>query len=92
MISGKLYEGLKADLWSCGVVLFVMLCGYLPFEDQNTNMLYKKILTANYKLPNFLSHDAADLIRFILNPDPHLRPGIEQLRKHPWFNLYKCNY
>lgn len=77
MISGKMYDGLKADLWSCGVVLFVMLCGYLPFEDANTNALYKKILAANYKLPSFLSGEAADIINFILNPDPDVRPNID---------------
>ncbi|KAM3129286.1 hypothetical protein pb186bvf_018573, partial [Paramecium bursaria] len=92
MISGKQYNGLKADLWSCGVVLFVMMCGYLPFEDSNTNTLYKKILAASYKLPNFLSSDAADIIKLILNPDPDARPGIDDIRKHPWFNLYKTNH
>ena len=92
MISGKQYNGLKADLWSCGVVLFVMMCGYLPFEDSNTNTLYKKILAANYKLPNFLSSDAADIIKLILNPDPDARPGIDDIRKHSWFNLYKTNH
>jgi 5'-AMP-activated protein kinase catalytic alpha subunit len=44
MIAGKKYEGLKADLWSGGVILFAMVCGYLPFEDSNTNTLYKKML------------------------------------------------
>lgn len=56
MIEGKLYKGPVADIWSLGVVLFAMVCGYLPFEDSNTNMLYKKILSADYKLPPFLSH------------------------------------
>ncbi|CAD8174806.1 unnamed protein product [Paramecium octaurelia] len=92
MISGKLYSGLKADIWSSGVVLFVMLCGYLPFEDANTNQLYKKILSANYKVPNFLSSDAVDVLKLILNPDPEDRPNIDQIRKHPWFNLYKTSF
>lgn len=60
MIEGKLYKGPVADIWSLGVVLFAMVCGYLPFEDSNTNMLYKKILSADYKLPPFLSHVRSD--------------------------------
>lgn len=44
MIAGKKYHGLKVDIWSCGVILYAMICGYLPFEDPNTNKLYKKIL------------------------------------------------
>lgn len=48
MIAGKEYEGLMADIWSCGVILFAMVCGYLPFEDPETSKLYKLILNANY--------------------------------------------
>jgi 5'-AMP-activated protein kinase catalytic alpha subunit len=47
-----------SDLWSCGVVLYAMLCGYLPYEDQKTSDLYKKILNAEYTLPDFLSPEA----------------------------------
>ncbi len=58
MIQGKPYRPLQADIWSCGVILFVMICGFLPFEDQNTSALYKKILAANYKMPKFVSSEA----------------------------------
>ena len=44
MIAGKKYVGLRVDLWSCGVILYAMLCGYLPFDDQDTQILYKKII------------------------------------------------
>jgi 5'-AMP-activated protein kinase, catalytic alpha subunit len=51
MIKGERYLGLGADIWSSGVILYAMVCGYLPFEDQNTKKLYQKILKADYKLP-----------------------------------------
>jgi serine/threonine protein kinase len=89
MIQGKTYKALAADIWSCGVILFVMICGYLPFEDSNTTNLYKKILAANYKLPKFLSIEAIDLIKGILNTDPKKRFTIEDIRRHPWFSLFK---
>lgn len=62
MIAGKRYHGLKTDIWSSGVVFYAMVCGYLPFEDQNTKKLYQKILKADYKLPSYLSEEAKDLI------------------------------
>jgi serine/threonine protein kinase len=89
MIQGKTYKALAADIWSCGVILFVMICGYLPFEDSNTTNLYKKILAANYKLPKFLSIEAIDLLKGILNTDPKKRLTIDDIRRHPWFSLYK---
>ena len=55
MISNKKYNGLEVDTWSCGVILFAMVCGYLPFEDPNTSALYKKILSGDYVLPSFVS-------------------------------------
>ncbi len=55
MIAGKKYQGLNADIWSCGVILFAMICGYLPFEDPNTATLYKKITAGDYTIPKFVS-------------------------------------
>jgi 5'-AMP-activated protein kinase catalytic alpha subunit len=70
MIAGKKYNGLQVDIWSCGVILFAMLCGYLPFEDPNTSQLYKKILSGDYKIPKFVSPEGSDLISNILNTNP----------------------
>ncbi|OWZ21766.1 5'-AMP-activated protein kinase, catalytic subunit [Phytophthora megakarya] len=84
MIQGRLYRGPIADMWSLGVVLFAMVCGFLPFEDSNTNLLYKKILSANYKMPTFLSANVQDLIRHILETDPDKRYNVDKIRQHPW--------
>ena len=58
MIAGKKYESVLVDIWSSGVILFALLCGYLPFEDQNTSCLYKKILEGDYEIPKGVSPGA----------------------------------
>jgi 5'-AMP-activated protein kinase catalytic alpha subunit len=87
MIAGNKYYGLKSDIWSCGVVLYAMLCGYLPYEDQKTSNLYKKILSAEYTLPKFLSDDAKDMISKLFNTNPDERVGVVEIRNHPWYKL-----
>lgn len=89
MIAGKSYNGLMSDLWSCGVVLYAMLCGYLPYEDQKTSDLYKKILNADYNLPDFLSEEARSMIGQIFITEPAHRINIEQIRQHPWYQVNK---
>eukprot|EP00347_Sterkiella_histriomuscorum_P003070 403365705 len=89
MIAGKRYKGLKSDIWSSGVVLFAMVCGYLPFEDPKTSNLYKKILSADYQIPKFVSSDCADFLTKILNTNPETRYSVEDIRDHPWFKQVK---
>ena len=89
MIAGKKYVGLQVDIWSCGVILFAMLCGYLPFEDANTSNLYKKILNGDFHIPKFVSAEARDLLKNILNTDPQKRYNIQDIRNHPWYSQSK---
>jgi 5'-AMP-activated protein kinase catalytic alpha subunit len=91
MIAGKKYHGSTLDVWSCGIVLFAMICGYLPFEDPNTLSLYKKILRADYKVPDNVSVEARDLLKNILNTNPKTRYTIEDIRKHKWMSNIKNN-
>jgi 5'-AMP-activated protein kinase catalytic alpha subunit len=86
MIAGKRYQGSNVDIWSCGVILFALVCGYLPFEDPNTANLYKKILNGEYTLPKFVSPEGRDMITNILNTDPEKRFRVSDIRKHSWFN------
>lgn len=88
MIEGKnRYEAIMVDIWSCGVILYAMLCGCLPFEDPETSKLYQKILSGEYKIPKSLSEEAKDLLSKILTVDPSKRFRIEEIRKHKWWNL-----
>ena len=90
MIAGKRYYGSCVDLWSCGVILFAMLNGYLPFEDPNTSALYKKIIAGEYKCGSWVSQEAQDLLKSILNTNPETRFTIEKIRSLKWFQKY-CN-
>ena len=85
MIAGKKYEGLGADVWSCGIILYAMVCGYLPFEDPNTSALYKKIIAGDFHIPKFVSPSARNLIQGILTTDPNRRFSIRAIKNHEWF-------
>lgn len=85
MIAGKRYHGPGVDMWSLGVILFALVCGYLPFEDANTAKLYDKIMNGDYEMPDFISKGAADLISKLLCTDPRRRLTADQVRIHPWY-------
>lgn len=87
MIEGKPYNGLSVDIWSSGIILYAMICGYLPFDDPSNTVLYKKIISGKFSIPMDISSQAKDLIRSILTTDPNKRISISQIKKHPWFNL-----
>merc|ERR1719183_1144908 len=85
MIAGQRYVPSLCDLWSSGVILFALVCGYLPFEDQNTAALYRKILNADYQAPKFISESVRDLITRLLTTDPEQRYTVPRVRAHPWY-------
>ncbi|KAH7298814.1 hypothetical protein KP509_25G059800 [Ceratopteris richardii] len=79
------YDGAKADIWSCGVILFVLLAGYLPFTDSNLVNLYKKIYKADFTCPAWFSPGAKKLIMRILTPNPKHRIDVPQILQDSWF-------
>ena len=85
MVAGKKYNGFKIDIWSCGIILYAMLCGYLPFEDPDNEVLFKKILECNLEFPNYVKKLSIDLIKKILVTDPEKRITIPEIKKHPFF-------
>ncbi|KAL1538093.1 Protein kinase [Salvia divinorum] len=84
ILSGQPYRP-EVDIWSCGIILYGLLCGTLPFEDSNIPFLFEKIKAGRYILPNYLSAGARDLIRRILVVDPTRRITIQDIRQHSWF-------
>ncbi|KAE7996161.1 hypothetical protein FH972_000906 [Carpinus fangiana] len=85
VINNKGYDGAKADLWSCGVILFVLMAGFLPFEESNLMALYKKIFKADFTCPPWFSSSAKKLIKRILDPNPSTRITIAEVIENEWF-------
>ncbi|XP_057806128.1 CBL-interacting serine/threonine-protein kinase 1-like isoform X1 [Salvia miltiorrhiza] len=85
ILSNKGYDGATSDTWSCGVILYVILTGYLPFDDRNLAVLYQKIFKGDAQIPKWLSPGAKNLIKRILDPNPHTRISMHDIKDHGWF-------
>ena len=92
MVAGKKYNGFKIDIWATGIILYTMLCGYLPFEEKTNEALFKKILECKVKYPRYIGDIPKDLIQKILVNDPKKRISIEEIKKHPFFFERKKNF
>ncbi|CAH1246799.1 MELK [Branchiostoma lanceolatum] len=84
LIQGDEYLGAEADVWSMGVLLYALMCGFLPFDDDNVGALYRKIRKGQYEIPDWLSPQSVDLINVMLQVNPKLRINVKELLCHPW--------
>ena len=85
MVCGNKYNGFRIDIWSCGIIIFAMICGYLPFEDPNNEILFQKIMKCKVDYPDYLSDDVLDIMNKIIVIDPNKRITIEQIKRHPFY-------
>ncbi|KAG5573940.1 hypothetical protein H5410_063706 [Solanum commersonii] len=89
VLSNRGYNGATSDTWSCGVILYVILTGFLPFDDRNLAVLYQKIFKGDAPIPKWLSQGAKNLIKRILDPNPQTRITMAEIKEDEWF---KQNY
>lgn len=85
VISKKGYDGAKADIWSCGVILFVLMAGFLPFHDSNLMEMYRKISKGEFRCPQWFAPEVRRLLIRVLDPNPSTRITIAKLVENPWF-------
>ncbi|KAF6071853.1 Protein kinase domain family protein [Candida albicans] len=94
LLSAKPYIGPEVDVWSFGVVLYVLVCGKVPFDDQSVSVLHEKIKKGNVEYPAFLSRECVSLLSRMLVVDPTKRASLYEVCSHPWMNKgydYKVN-
>ncbi|XP_062222046.1 CBL-interacting protein kinase 19-like [Phragmites australis] len=79
------YDGAKADVWSCGVILFVLMAGYPPFHDKNIMAMYRKIYKGEFRCARWFSRDLTSLLMRILDPNPNTRITLPEVMESRWF-------
>ncbi|KAG8633697.1 CBL-interacting serine/threonine-protein kinase 11 [Manihot esculenta] len=85
ILAKKGYDGAKVDIWSCGVILFVLTAGYLPFNDPNLMVMYKKIYKGEFRCPKWMSPDLKRFLSRVLDTNPQTRITVDEILKDPWF-------
>ncbi|CAH9141551.1 unnamed protein product [Cuscuta epithymum] len=85
VLARKGYDAAKVDIWSCGVVLFVLMAGYLPFHDQNIMSMYKKIYKGEFRCPRWFSPELTRLLSRLLHTNPETRITIAEIMNNRWF-------
>ena len=88
IVAGKNYHGAPSDIWSCGIILFALLTGHLPFDDENIRKLLLKVQSGKFTMPTHLSPEARDLISKMLIVDPEQRITIREILAHPLLRRY----
>ncbi|PKA66870.1 CBL-interacting serine/threonine-protein kinase 11 [Apostasia shenzhenica] len=85
ILAKKGYRAAAVDLWSCGVILFVLVAGYLPFNDPNLMAMYRKIYRGEYRCPKWVSPELKFLISRLLDTNPESRITVDEILLDPWF-------
>ncbi|XP_072905717.1 serine/threonine-protein kinase BRSK2 isoform X6 [Hemitrygon akajei] len=91
VIRGEKYDGRKADVWSCGVILFALLVGALPFDDDNLRQLLEKVKRGVFHMPHFIPPDCQNLLKGMIEVDASKRLTLDQIQKHSWY-MFLCSY
>jgi calcium/calmodulin-dependent protein kinase I len=79
----------KIDIFSAGVILYLMLVGKHPFEGRNERKILENNILVNYKMPKGVSQEAVEIVKMMLQPDPELRPSAAELLMSSWISCEK---
>lgn len=88
VFQGLEYDGPRADIWSLGVVLYVLVCGALPFDGATLHDLRSVVISGKFRIPFFMSQECEHLLRHMLVVEPERRFALKQISKHRWLTRY----